>query len=127
MTDMSQNGGRLHLAEMRDEPPRDPRWPYRVERPGRGQVRACPTCGRVAVFTCFHGYSVKTVVMNAAKAAHLRRTSGEYEAMEFTCAGCGYEGPFEAGMQIGHDGFFCARCAGRSERQVAIARRQVVA
>lgn len=101
-------------------------WPYIVERPGRGQVRACPTCGNVVVFSCYHGYSVTSVVMNAARAAHLRRISGEYHRRMFTCVGCDYEGPMEIGSTLGK-GWRCARCSGRSERQVEIARRQVAA
>jgi predicted RNA-binding Zn-ribbon protein involved in translation (DUF1610 family) len=105
-------------------------WPYSVVRPGRGQVRACPICGSVAIFSCYHSDtgSVSTVVMNAARAAHLRRTSGEYEPMLFTCDGCGYEGPLEPGMVvIDSQGMLCARCAGCTERQVTVARRRVVA
>jgi hypothetical protein len=102
-------------------------WPYLVERPGRGQVRACPTCGSVAIFSCHHtGVSVGTVVMNAARAAHLRRTSGEYRPHLFNCDGCGYEGPFERGATIG-ELVLCARCSGATDRQVDDARRQVSA
>lgn len=100
-------------------------WPYIVERPGRGQVRACPACGCVAVFSCHHdGVSVQTVVMNAARAAWLRRTSGEYAPRLYFCEVCGYEGPGEVGASLG-PGYRCARCSGRTERQVAQARRQV--
>lgn len=109
--------------QTQDEPERD--WPYIVERPGRGQVRACPTCGVVAVFSCHHdGMRVRTVVMNAAKAGHLRRTSGKLRQMTIVCEGCGYDGPFERGATIGKV-YRCARCSGRTERQVALARRQV--
>lgn len=103
-------------------------WPYLVARPGPGQVRACPRCGTVAVFQCWHPDSeaIKTEVMNAAKAAHLRRTSGLVNRMTFTCDGCGHEGPIETGMTIG-DGYRCAACSGRTPRQVREARRQVAA
>lgn len=95
--------------------------------PGRGNVYACPYCGTVAVFQCYHDETgeVRTVAMNAAKAAHLRR-HGELRPprMDFVCDDCGYTGPMERGMTIGA-GKWCAACSGRSERQVREARRQV--
>src|SRR5436305_14620072 len=101
-------------------------WPYLVPRPGRGQVRACPVCGSVAMFNCWHPERgrIPTTVMNAAKAAHLRRTSGEYNRREYECVDCGYKGPMERGSTIG-EGWHCARCPGRTERQVTEARGQV--
>lgn len=102
-------------------------WPYLVERPGRGQVRACPLCGNVVIFNCWHEEeqrSVSSVVMNAAKAAWLRRNSGLYKRMQVACDGCGHTGPIEEGATIG-GGYHCAECSGKTPRQVALARRKV--
>lgn len=88
-----------------------PDWPYGVQRPQEGEVRACPECGAELIFSCHHdGMDVSARVMPAAGAERLREESGKFNPMMFVCDGCDVEQPLHPGVTIGPT-MLCAECS----------------
>ncbi len=78
-------------------------------------VKACPVCGAVLLYTCYHdGQDFSSIHMTAARAADLRENSGEYDPPSFECSDCGEDKTIEPGARIG-SGYHCADCVRERE------------
>ena len=76
-----------------------------------GVVYACPVCGKVVLYHCYHdGLDVTSVKMTKWDAERLRWESGEYDPMTYICQVCDKERPMEPGVRIG-PGYCCPLCA----------------
>lgn len=82
------------------------------EKLPEGTVYACPICGSVILFNCWHEDTdgVTTVKMSVDKAMELRQNSGEYDPQTFECGSCKKEFEFHPGTTIGNE-IWCKECS----------------